>query len=441
MNMIPTPSKPIKIDLPEATEKDSPKFYDTVMASNGSVKIANTSENLQALADYYGIGFRFNMLEFEPEIYNQDGTTISLTPSQLNSQLISMACRNELPKAAIDDHLMALSEDNKYHPVKHWLDAGEWDGIKRIDSVIKCLNAEHEALAVAVIKHWLVGCVASLYETNFSSKLVPVLQGGQSFKKTAFVSRIANIQQHAFLEGAELNPDNKDSLLSCIRSFIVELGELERTNKNSQGSLKAFITKSIDTTRPPYARNDIKKPRQTHFIATVNGDNFLKDETGSNRFVVLAMKEAANMDALNKLLGWSYDGTGKIKQQKPELLKQFWLEVKALYSKGFGWMLSEKELTLAASVNDSFDDKGGLYEYIRDNYIKENSSCLEWITAGELVKADKDLPSHSTVIIGKALKRLSNEQSIKKRIARGNKTEYQLHIERDINGYFPYYAN
>jgi predicted P-loop ATPase len=427
--MIPAPSKPLNIELPENTVRERPQFSDVIAGSNGTPKIANTADNLQALAKYCGVGFRFNMMEFEPETHDLIGDKINLSYDQLRSELISSASRFGLPKSAIDDHFVALSENSKYHPIKHWLDNGEWDGIERVNSVISCLNAEYEELAQIVLKRWLVGCVASVYERTFKSKLVPILQGGQSFRKTAFVERIADIMPRAFLEGAELNPDNKDSVLSCIRSWIVELGELERTSKNSQGSLKAFITKNIDTTRPPYSRTDIKKPRQTHFIATVNGDNFLKDETGSSRFVVLAMAKAADMNALNTILGWSFDGTGSIKQPQPELLKQFWLEIKTLYLSDFGWMLTDKETALAQSINEPYNDKGSWYDYIRDQYVQTNEdsfqvSMLGWFTAGELVNDDDKLSSRETTLVGKALKKLASEGLIKTRKGRANKTEY-----------------
>jgi len=427
--MIPAPSKPLKIDLPENTVKDRPLFSDIVIGSNGSPRSANTVDNLQDLGKYCGVGFRFNMMEFEPETLDLTGKKINLSYDQLRSELISAASRFSLTKAVIDDHLIALSENNKYHPIKHWLDDGEWDGIARVHSVISCLNAEHEELAQSVMKRWLVGCVASVYEPTFKSKLVPVLQGAQSYRKTAFVERIANVILRAFLEGAELNPDNKDSVLSCVRSWIVELGELERTNKNSQGSLKAFITKSIDTVRPPYARNDIKKPRQTHFIATVNGTNFLKDETGSSRFVVIAMNKAADMDQLNTILGWHFDGTGSIKQPKPELLKQFWLEVKAMYLDGAGWMLTEKETALAQSINEPYNDNSSWYEYIRDKYVTDNTysnDMLSWFTAGKLVNKDDNLSSRETGLVGKALKKLASEGLIETRKGRSNRTEYRF---------------
>jgi predicted P-loop ATPase len=271
---------------------------------------------LLELASHYAVGFRFNMMEFEQEAYEIGGDKLAVSAEQLKSKFISAASRHCLPKSAIEDHMSALCENSRYHPIEEWLGDEHWDGVSRVDNVIDCLNAKHKKLADVTLKHWLVGCVASIYKPHFKSKLVPVIQGEQSFKKTAFVERIAQVMPLAFLEGAELDPDNKDSVLACIRAWIVELGELERTNKNSQGSLKAFITKSIDSVRPPYARKDIKKPRQTHFIATVNGKDFLKNETGSSRFVVLEMAEAANMEDVNRLLGWFSAGELVSKDQK-----------------------------------------------------------------------------------------------------------------------------
>jgi predicted P-loop ATPase len=425
---IPAPTKEYKIDMPDNTATDRPKFPDIVVNENGSPRIANTDDNLLALANHYAVGFRFNMMEFEQEAHEICGDKLAISYEQLKSKFISAASRHGLPKSAIEDHMTALCENSKYHPIKKWFGEEQWDGISRVDNVIDCLNAKHKKLACVTLKHWLVGCVASIYEPHFKSKLVPVLQGEQSFKKTAFVERVAQVMPLAFLEGAELDPDNKDSVLACIRSWIVELGELERTNKNSQGSLKAFITKSIDTVRPPYARKDIKKPRQTHFIATVNGKAFLKDETGSSRFVVLEMAQAANMEEVNRLLGWQYDGTGSTKQVKPELLKQFWLEVKMLYESGYGWMLAEDEIGMARKANERFNDKGPWYHYILGEYIRHDrvNCSLGWFSAAELVGRDQKMAVKDIRVIGKALAQLERDGFVVSDKPGGNRTVYRF---------------
>ncbi|OBU22903.1 hypothetical protein AYY22_07840 [Photobacterium kishitanii] len=412
------------------TEFKKPNFVHWKLGNSGSPIVLNTADNLRELVKYRGLRLCFNQMTYEPEIDDLETKQIVQSSyTQIESMLISDCNIFGLPQKAVSNHLLAISESEPYHPIKEWLNDGKWDGIKRVDEVILCLPVKHIELSLNVLKHWLVGCVASLYESNFKSKLVPVLQGEQSYRKTAFIERIAKITANSFLEGAELNPDSKDSVLSCIRAFIVELGELERTSKNSQGSLKAFITKEIDTVRPPYAKTDIKKVRQSHFIATVNGNDFLKDDTGSSRFVALEMIAPANMDKLNSLLGWSYNGTGKIEQKAPELLHQFWLEIKALYEAGFGWMLSDDIIIKAKEVNESFRDKGNWYQYIRETYVDSSSTKVKrWVSAADLVNLDSNLSGVNTKQIGIALSHLHKDSLIDRKVGRSRSCVYLLKI-------------
>lgn len=66
------------------------------------------------------------------------------------------------------------------------------DGVKRMERVIDCIpSADTAVRMVDDVKK--VSCVAALYEQRFSTKLTPVLKGDQSFKKTAFVERLASV--------------------------------------------------------------------------------------------------------------------------------------------------------------------------------------------------------------------------------------------------------
>ncbi|TCI05638.1 hypothetical protein EZV61_03450 [Corallincola luteus] len=347
-------------------------------------RVLNTRENLQAMLKANGLTLVTNAMNLELEIY-KGRTRLSFSDDEVRSELVSMASRSGLPVAAIDNHLSAAGKKKFVHPVRRWLEAGEWDGVERVNDVIDCLNATDKETALIVMRKWLVGAVASLYETVFSSKCVPVLQGDQSYMKTAYIARLGAVVDGAFLEGAELNPDNKDSVLSVIRSWIVELGELERTSKNCQGSLKAFITKSIDTVRPPYARFDIKKPRQTNMIATVNGCEFLRDETGSTRYAVIELDNEVDIERLNTLLGWQYK-KGSLVLIEPENLRQFWLEVKSMYTDGEGWNLELDQVKRITQVNEKFRTKPAYEEVIMDTNADADESTHKqaWMTATQV---------------------------------------------------------
>ncbi len=428
---IPKPTSLVdfsSLESQPASNYEPISFPHTKPKGNGTLQILNTAGNLAVLLNHLGLKGVLNEMTFELEVLQNQKPGQSL--DSFRSTIISAMSICDMPRQTLDDHLTALSESNLYHPVRDWLDSEEWDGVERVKKVLECLNTTNPEIAEIIMLRWLVGCVASLYEPRFKSKLTPVLQGDQSFMKTAFIERIANVIPRAFLEGAELNPSNKDSVLHAIRSWIVELGELERTTKGrfaSQGSIKAFLTKEVDTVRPPFAKGDVRKPRKTHFIASVNGTDFLKDETGNSRYGVIEIGSPIDMDKVNELLGWSYESTGSLRHIHPEKLKQFWLEVKAMYLNGHGWMLTPQERTLTLKITERYNDKGEWYHVLYDKFVGIQESSYrkeEWLTATEVCEYLGEQKQRSRPI-GKALTKLSNEGLIKSRISRG-KSQYLL---------------
>ncbi|QIA63558.1 virulence-associated E family protein [Vibrio astriarenae] len=387
-----------------------------------------TSRNLQALLSSNRIDVVVNKMNMEVELF-VDGRMLNKTAEQKRSLLIDVCLRGGLKKEILTDHLMSLAENNSYHPFANYLEESGWDGKDRIGILIEAMNAKDSELAYCVMRKFFIAVVASIFETPFSSKLIPVLQGGQSFRKTAFIKRFASVFEGAFLEGQEINPDSKDSVISCINSLIVELGELERTSRNSQGSLKAFITKEVDTVRPPYGAKDIKKPRQTSFIATVNVTGFLRDETGSSRYAVIELDTPIDMEVVNQTLGWRYDN-GRLKHLYPDELKQFWLQVYELYKSGESWHLTEKELELAARVNNEHNAKSSYYEAIVERFLIDNPDkyIWEWVTASEVCKYI-NVHIDKNRVVGKELKRLAQDEgAIEFKSGRSNSSLYRLPV-------------
>ncbi|WP_027697042.1 VapE domain-containing protein [Vibrio litoralis] len=393
------------------------------LALNG--KPISTLDNFAVLTKSLGITPSVNQMNNEIELL-KDGSPLDISFERKRSMLLSECLKAGLPKSTIDDHLTALAENNEYHPFKQYLNRSEWDGIERVKPVIAAMNSKDPELAEIVMTKFFISVVAAVYEPRFSSKLVPVLQGGQSFRKTAFIKRFADVFTGSFLEGAELNPDNKDSVLTCIRSVIVELGELERTSKNNQGALKAFLTREVDTVRPPYGRSDIKKKRQTVYIATVNGTEFLRDDTGSSRYAVIELLNQINLDEINRILGWQYNN-GRLNQIETEKLKQFWLEIRFKYANGESWELTDAERVRVAEVNKAHDFKGNWYELLYDKFIdvEMESRGFEWMTATD-VCSYCDIGKNQVRAIGKALKKLFEDNLIESKRGRANKTFYKI---------------
>lgn len=393
-----------------------------------------TLDNAKSLVGSLGLTPAYNAMDLSTELL-KDGAPMPASYEFKRSLLISEALKCGLPKAVVDDHFVAMAEEVKYHPVVEWLSSDKWDGKKRVIPLIDAMNARDNSGARIAMRKWFVACIAALYEPSFSCKLVPVLQGDQSYMKTAFISRFANVVGGAFLEGAELNPDSKDSVLSCIRSWIVELGELERTSKHSQGSLKALLSKSIDTVRPPYGRTDIKKKRQTVFIASVNGSEFLLDETGSSRYAVIELAKAINMNEVNDILGWSYSG-GRIQLLEEYKLRQFWLEVKCMYDEGYSWMLTTDELEFFTRTNDAHKMKSDYRYELEEEFLGEvdmDVKEMRWMKSSEVCAYFGYLKGKSKEI-GRALTAMAKDRLIQMKEGTGrNPNKYLLPIPKEFS--------
>lgn len=423
---------PVDVDVAESRERSGiaggweSKLPDFRITRNGPVPL-NTAANLRALCDIMEWRPCLNEMDGEYEVLTASGEQLGGSLEGQYSAMVSTTQRLGLPKDTISDHLPALCREASYHPVRRWLHGAKWDGVPRVDVVIATLNAKDPHFAQSVMVPWLIGCIACLYEPKFSSKLVPVLQGDQSLRKSAWVSRIAGVVEGAYFDG-DLNPKDRDSVKRAVSRWIFELAELESTTKRENGHLKAFLSSATDRFRSPYARTDTVKRRQTSFIGTVNGDGFLKDPTGSTRYAVIEMAGRADMDTLNELLGWSYN-EGRIRLEREEALRQFWLEVKAKYDAGEAWMLSEDTLQKAAAVNDNFTDKGSVYEFLMDYHVGKNWTDSGWFTAADVVQIHGGNPAMAREY-GKALKRMASEGIIEMKEGRSRRVEYLLRYNR-----------
>jgi predicted P-loop ATPase len=127
------------------------------------------------------------------------------------------------------------------------------------------------------------------------------------------------------LEGATLNPSDKDSVKHAVSHWIVELGELGSTFKKADiDQLKAFLTKSKDELRLPYGRSFSRYQRRTAFYGSVNEREFLVDPTGNRRFWVVHVNKINFQHGLN--------------------MQQIWAEVlHEVYQGGETWFLTSEE--------------------------------------------------------------------------------------------------
>jgi hypothetical protein len=326
---------------------------------NKQNKPAQVTENISAVLKHKGIVARYNQIKKNTEILipgmncvfdEQDNTALTL--------LIDEVVKSGLSAARVDEMTSAIAAQNPYCPVQSYIESKPWDGHSRIPQFCNQISTSHVGMAHFLISKWMLQAVAAAYaKKGLSGAGVLVLTGSQGLGKTRLLRDLTADIPDVLLEGATLNPDDKDSVFTACSHWIVELGELDATFKKSEiAQLKAFLTKSTDTLRKPYARKDSTYPRRTVFAGTVNDLQFLHDPTGNRRFWPLSV------DAITRDPSIDY--------------QQLWAEMKFKYDAGETWHLSKIEMQQLNIYSEQFTVTEPAIEKLLKKY--DFASCVKW---------------------------------------------------------------
>jgi predicted P-loop ATPase len=294
----------------------------------------------------YGLTLRLNEMNRRADIGGLPSKYSDEDAANLLGILITDAANNLGYKRAtntiVNDALFVIANENHYHPVLNLLDSASWDGMNRLPEIFRMLGL-NEPFYMTLVHKWSIQTIAMLHSTStnpITAQGVLTFQGPQGIGKTEFFKHLA-ISSQFFKEGATLDMTNKDSLMSALKVWICELGELDSTTKKEQSALKAFLTAQTDRYREPYARNETVRPRRTSFCGTVNPKGFLRDETGNRRYWVIPV---VNID-LNAIFGYPTDW-----------YVQFWRQMLFEYrSNPLGYLLTQQELEMMNTYNEEFE--------------------------------------------------------------------------------------
>ena len=346
---------------PPATPTPSPLFVHV----NSKGKPLGTLENFKALMNSCDIQFRYNEMTHQIDI---EHAWISPNPdNRFNvflAHIESYAAQYGFPLGRVADYVTVLADQNSYHPVRKWLLSKPWDEQDRLQALMDTIKTPTPQLRDIFLYRWLISAVAALFEPHFWSKGVLVFQGEQNVGKTSWFRQLIPINSGFGLEGVSLDPNNKDSVNRTISHWLIELGELESTLRRDLQQLKAFISCSVDNFRKPYARDDSHYPRRTVLFGSVNGEQFLRDNTGNSRFWCL------NVTALD--------------YQHAIDMQQLWAQIAVEYNAGEPWHLNEQEANTLIAHNKAFEEIDPIEELVL-SYYPHNGAMHVRKTATEVL--------------------------------------------------------
>ena len=347
--------------IPALKFVDVPTDIDFLKSEKG--RMLNLKENVLGVMKTHNIHVNYNVIKKRMEIEIPHMNFIADMKEEASLVEIEDRCiKLGVPHTRVRDYLKVIA--NEYNPVIEWIESKPWDGTSRLPDFLKTITSSTpESLKDMLLRKWLISCVAACYEPN-GVELEGILcfQGAQGLGKTLWFKRLCDYNKGWLLEGATLNPSDKDSVKRAVSHWIVELGELESTFKKSDiDQLKAFVTSRTDELRLPYDRAFTTYQRRTAFYASVNAREFLTDSSGNRRFWCIAVTDINFNHGID--------------------MQQLWAEVKeTMYVQGQkNWFLSPDERELLQDSNEGYRTQSSVEDLLLQhvNFDAEKTSPVQ----------------------------------------------------------------
>lgn len=254
-------------------------------------------------------------------------------------------------KDRIFDAVNVVALQNKFHPVREYLDGCAWDGVPRVETLlVDYLGAEDTAYTRAVTRKALVAAVARIYNPGCKFDYMLTLRGRQGLGKSALIAKLGG----RWFSDSFTTLQGKDAYEQVLGVWIMEVGELAGMRKAEAETIKLYISKQVDRFRPAYGRRLQEFPRQCIFIGTTNETQFLRDATGNRRFWVVDTPNEPTRNLWDELT--------------PETVRCIWAEAVELYRAGEALYLPRELEAAAREVQETYEEEnpraGIVQEYL-----------------------------------------------------------------------------
>ncbi|NLS73289.1 virulence-associated E family protein [Bradyrhizobium brasilense] len=187
-----------------------------------------------------------------------------------------------ISRETVRDAIEKRARENRYHPVRNWLDSLAHDGTKRINVWLTTrLGAELSPYTQAIGQMFLISMVARIYEPGCKADYMMVLEGLQGAMKSTVCRAIGGPWFSDSMPDVSVGKDAQQHLRG---KWLIEVAEMHAMSRADTALLKQFITRQEECYRPPHAHYEVVEPRQCVFIGTTNEATYLRDATGGRRF-------------------------------------------------------------------------------------------------------------------------------------------------------------
>ena len=355
------------------------------------------SKQLNEIMKGWGYEFRFNVVTNMLEFRKANGEDfVDLDDRHFNFFLEEIRCVRDFENFSKDRLLDLVNSEwisKSFDPFEEFFSSLIWDQKERLHDFFLTMKTSNPGTDFFYFRNWLINSIACMLGNDKNENCF-VFQGKQGVGKTTFLNglftRVPELEKYQYVTRG-IDPRNPDTLRSMAENGLINLDELEGLSRVESRSVKLIFSLESIKIRLPFGRFFSKSSRRASFCGTVNDKNFLEDETGNRRWLVV---EALSFDRRK----WeSFD------------INQIWAEAYHLYKLGTRYWFDDLEIQSINKENE---------KYIISNPAKEMLSSFahppekatdipeNWLTSTEIAQnfLDKrDVPQAFLNRLGKAL--------------------------------------
>ena len=261
----------------------------------------------------------------------------------------------------VENAIQIVANENRYHPVRDYLNGLQWDGTERIRFCLHhFLGADTDDYTFEALKLFMMGAIRRVFQPGSKFEVMLCLVGGQGAGKSTFF-RLLAVKDDWFSDDLK-KLDDENVYRKLQGHWIMEMSEMIATaNARSIEEIKSFLSRQKETYKVPYETHPADRLRQCVFGGTTNRQDFLpRDRTGNRRFVpVTVYPERAEVHILDD------EATSRA------YIDQMWAEAMTIYRSGRYKLSFSAEMNayLKAHQQDFMQEDtqaGMIYAYLED---------------------------------------------------------------------------
>lgn len=191
------------------------------------------------------------------------------------------------------------ARERRFHPIRDYLQKLEWDGVPRLNHWLKTyMGAEGSDNYLAAIgAMFIIAMVARIMHPGCKCDYMLVLEGEQGMRKSLACKALTG-EDYFSDDIGDLS--SKDAKQHVIGKWLVEESDLVNFTRASTETLKAFVSRTHEKFRPPYAKSQVNVPRQCVIVGTTNRGDYNKDETGARRLWPVRVVARIDVDGIQR---------------------------------------------------------------------------------------------------------------------------------------------